>query len=81
MGTMRINGTPADFSDGDTVLEAAQRLGVEIPTLCHDPRVEPVGSCRLCLVEVEGRRQPVPACTFPASDGLAVRTERVDETI
>lgn len=71
---MRINGTSVEFPEGDTVLEVAQRAGAEVPTLCYDPRVEPAGSCRLCMVEVEGRAQPVPACTFPASEGLNVGT-------
>lgn len=75
MGTIRINGEPADVAEGHTLLEAARGAGVEVPTLCYDPRLEPAGSCRLCLVEVEGRAQPVPACTFPASDGLSIRTE------
>lgn len=75
MAELRINERAVSFLEGETLLEAARRAGVELPTLCFDPRVEPAGSCRLCLVELEERDQPVPACTFPASEGLRVRTE------
>jgi len=77
---MRIDGRTVDIVDGETVLDAARRAGADIPTLCYDPRLAPGGSCRLCLVEVEGRAQPAPACAFPASEGMSVRTagERLD---
>lgn len=75
MGELRIDGRRSTFEPGETLLDAARRAGVEIPTLCYDPRLAPGGSCRLCLVEVEGRAAPVPACAFPAAEGLAVRTE------
>ena len=47
---------------GQTILEVARAAGVDIPTLCHDPRLEPYGACRMCLVEVEGARGPMAAC-------------------
>ena len=50
--TLFIDGQEIEASDGETVLNAADRLGVEIPTLCHDSRLDPVGCCRMCLVEV-----------------------------
>ncbi len=75
MGQMAINGTAVEFTEGETVLEVARRTGVDIPTLCYDPRLEPAGSCRLCMVEIEGRPQLLAACTLPASEGLRVRTE------
>lgn len=75
MGAMYIDDTPVDVSPPDTLLDAARQAGSELPTLCHDPRLEPGGSCRLCMVEVEGRERPVAACTFPASAGLRVRTQ------
>ncbi len=75
-----IDGHSVAFSAGETILEAAQRAGVEIPTLCHDPRLEPAGACRTCLVEVEGQNRMVPACKTPAADGAKIltETERVD---
>lgn len=75
MGELRIDGKQAAFEAGETLLQAARRAQVDIPTLCFDPRVAPNGSCRLCLVEIEGRPNPVPACAFPAAEGLSVRTE------
>lgn len=65
---------------GETVLDVARREGVEIPTLCHDPRLEPMGSCRMCLVEVEGQRRLQPSCAWSATPGMVVRsaTERVE---
>ena len=80
MARMRIDGQTVDISPGETVLEAARRAGTDIPTLCYDPRLSPGGSCRLCLVEIEGRAQPVPACAFPAAAEMSVSTagERLD---
>jgi formate dehydrogenase major subunit len=70
-----INGHPAQVPDGITILEAAKRLGVEIPTLCHHPALQDIGACRLCVVEVSGRREVQPACVFPVSDKLVIQTE------
>ena len=58
---VNIDGTQVESLAGETVLEAAQRAGVEIPTLCHDSRLDPAGCCRMCLVEVEGERRLQPA--------------------
>ena len=75
-----IDGVSRDFPDGLTILEAARSAGVEIPTLCHDRRLEPLASCRLCMVEIEGREHPAAACTTPLTAGVRVRTrsERLD---
>ena len=59
---------------GLTVLEAANRAGIRIPTLCHDPRVNSSGNCRLCVVEIEGHERPVAACETQLADGMRVRT-------
>ncbi len=72
---MRIDGVTAEAKEGETILEVARRLLIDIPTLCHDPRLEAAGSCRLCLVEIEGRPQLAPACTFPASNDLEILTD------
>ena len=58
---------------GDMSVEA-QRHQNEIPTLCYDPRLEPFGGCRLCIVELEGARNPVASCTTKATPGMVVRT-------
>jgi formate dehydrogenase major subunit len=66
--------------DGDqtTILSALQRLGVDVPAACDDPRLEPAGACRLCIVQVDGRPQPVTACTTAVVDGMAIDTRSDD---
>lgn len=70
-----INGRQVEAREGETVLEAAARAGIEIPTLCHHPRLRPVGSCRLCVVEVKPHATLAASCTLPVCDGLQVETE------
>jgi predicted molibdopterin-dependent oxidoreductase YjgC len=70
-----IDGIELEARQGETVLEAAERIGVAIPTLCHDKRLEPMGSCRMCLVEVAGSRKLQPACAWRVTEGMTVRTE------
>ncbi len=71
---MTLDGTVVSFSDGETIYEVATRHRTLIPTLCYDPRLEPFGGCRMCVVEVEGVRNPVASCTTPATAGMVVRT-------
>ena len=70
-----IDGQPIEIAEGKTVLEAARANGITIPTLCYHKGLSPVGSCRLCLVEIEGQRGQVAACTTPVGEGMLVRTE------
>ncbi|GAI81304.1 unnamed protein product, partial [marine sediment metagenome] len=72
---LAINGQEVEARRGMTVLEVAEAAGIYIPTLCHDPDLEPYGACRLCVVEVEGMRGLPTACTTPATDGMVVHTE------
>ncbi len=73
--TLIIDGQTSQVNPGATILQAAQRAGVSIPTLCHDDGLHPYGACRICMVEVEGTpRRMVPACTTPAGDGMVVLT-------
>ncbi len=74
MITVTINGKQIKVQAGATILEAARKNGVHIPTLCDDPRLEPYGGCRLCLVQVKSMPKPVTACTTPATDGMEVVT-------
>ena len=60
---------------GQTVMNAAQAAGIAIPALCHDRSLAPEGSCRLCGVEVEGRRGEFTACTLPVAEGMVARSE------
>ena len=68
--TFSLDGVEIGFSDGDTIMDAALRAGAYIPHLCHNPEFTPHGSCRVCVVEVNGRQ--VSACTQPAAEGLEV---------
>jgi formate dehydrogenase major subunit len=70
-----IDGRPVAPLPGESVLAAARRLGVAIPSLCHVDGVRPEGGCRLCLVEVEGRVDPVAACHTPLDAAMRVQTE------
>jgi predicted molibdopterin-dependent oxidoreductase YjgC len=72
---LTINGQKVEIEKGATILEAAQAAGIYVPTLCHDPDLEPYGSCRLCIVEIDGLRGFPTSCTTPATDGMVVRTE------
>lgn len=74
MPQLQIDDRCVDFDEGGTVLDAARAAGIHIPTLCHHPDLGDVGSCRICLVEIEGSEHLVPACKHPASAGLRVRT-------
>ncbi len=70
-----IDGIELKGRTGQTILELALENGIEIPNLCHDPRLKPTGSCRMCLVEVRGQKNPVASCTFEITDGLVVQTQ------
>jgi bidirectional [NiFe] hydrogenase diaphorase subunit len=74
--TLTINGLPVKVDKGSTLLEAARFLGFPIPTLCHMDGLSPYGACRLCLVEIgDGEKSRlVTSCTYPAEEGLKVRT-------
>ncbi len=73
---MILNGLEIQVEPGTTLLEAAHFYGIDIPTLCYDEGLSPIGACRLCLVEIgpPGRSRLVSACTFPAQQGLEIRT-------
>jgi NADH dehydrogenase/NADH:ubiquinone oxidoreductase subunit G len=70
-----IDGREVVFEPGQTILEAAEKVGIDIPTLCHLKGTTPTGACRVCMVEVEGARSLMAACTVPAAKGMVVRTE------
>ena len=79
---LTIDGKEVLVPKGSTVLDAAKKLGIQIPTLCHldlhdTKMVNQAASCRVCVVEVEGRRNLAPSCATPATDGMVVRTNTV----
>jgi len=72
---LTIDGKQCRGREGETVLQVCQANGIDLPTLCHLEGLTNVGACRMCVVEIEGERRINPACTFPARDGLVVRTQ------
>src|SRR5690242_11921828 len=75
MVTLTIDGERVTVPEGTSVMAAAMQMGTKIPKLCATDSLEPFGSCRLCLVEIEGRRGTPASCTTPAEEGMVVRTQ------
>lgn len=75
MITLTIDGEIIETESGTTVLQAALRYGMDIPHLCYHPELSIVGSCRLCMVEVEGQDSPVISCSLACEKGMIVHTE------
>ena len=73
-----LNGHPREFPDGITILEALRAASMEVPTLCHDPRLKPAGACRLCVVAVKGLGHPVTSCSTPLETGMEIETHTPD---
>lgn len=71
---LTINGTPCTGEDGDTILAAARRNGIHIPTLCFLENVHQYGTCRICVVEVEGMKNLQASCMVAAREGMVVQT-------
>src|SRR5574338_1210135 len=69
-GTITIDGKMVPFTEGQTIMDAALKAGVYIPRLCHNPEFKPHGSCKLCVVEANGRN--VTSCTMSASADMVV---------
>ncbi len=72
-----IDGKKVQIDKGNTLMQAAKKLGIHIPALCYHEKIKPHGACRLCMVEVErkGKSKIVASCAFPAEEGLIVHTE------
>ena len=73
--SLTIDGEKVKVPKGTTILEAAKAVGIDIPHLCYDPRVRPMGTCRLCIVQVEGKAGLTISCNAEAADGMNVTTE------
>jgi NADH dehydrogenase/NADH:ubiquinone oxidoreductase subunit G len=71
---LQIDGKSIEVPEGTTVLRAADQAGIAIPRLCDHPALKPFGSCRVCLVEVQGMRTLQPSCTLPVNENMIVRT-------
>jgi iron-only hydrogenase group A len=74
MLNLTINKKEIQVPEGTTILQAAEKTGVRIPTLCHLQGHQALGACRVCVVEVEGARNLVASCATPASDGMVIKT-------
>lgn len=74
MVKLTIDGRETSVEEGKTILDAARRLGIRIPTLCHVDNFPPAASCFLCAVQVEGRASLSPSCAMPAVEGMVVCT-------
>ncbi|RLB29098.1 MAG: formate dehydrogenase subunit alpha [Deltaproteobacteria bacterium] len=70
-----INSSEFYFKSGETILQVAERNGIDIPTLCHIKGYMPTGACRICLVEVNGTRNLLPSCATPAAHNAIIETE------
>lgn len=73
--TLTIDGQKVTVPKDYNIIQAAKRVGVDIPALCYDPNLEVVGACRLCLVEIEGAKKPTTACSTKVAEGMVVNTE------
>ena len=72
---LEIDGAPVRVFEGETILGACRRLGIDTPTLCYGDTLEPANACRVCVVEVEGARVLAPACSRKAEEGMKVQTD------
>jgi NADH-quinone oxidoreductase subunit G len=77
--TLTVDGVQVTAPKGALIIRVAERLGIEVPRFCDHPLLEPAGACRQCLVEVEGQRKPITACTTPIADGMVVKTHVTSE--
>jgi NADP-reducing hydrogenase subunit HndD len=71
---LKINNIDVTVPEGTTVLEAARKANIEIPTLCYLKGINQIGACRMCLVEIKGSRSLQAACVYPVSEGMEVFT-------
>ncbi len=70
-----IDGIPITVPKGTLIIRAAEQLGIQIPRFCDHPLLDPLGACRQCIVEVEGQRKPLTACTSTVTDGMVIKSQ------
>jgi NADH-quinone oxidoreductase subunit G len=73
--SLHVDGFPVTVPEGTLIIRAAEQVGIQIPRFCDHPLLDPVGACRQCIVEIEGQRKPVTACTTTCAEGMLVRTQ------
>jgi NADH-quinone oxidoreductase subunit G len=77
--TLTIDGVEVTVPKGTLIIRAAEQVGIQVPRFCDHPLLDPLGACRQCIVEVEGQRKPLTACTSTVADGMVVRTQLTSE--
>lgn len=71
---LKINGIPVEVPEGSTILQAAKAANIEIPSLCYLKEINCIGACRVCVVEIVGRKGLVASCVYPVEEGMEVLT-------
>lgn len=71
---LTIDGVETEAAEGMNIMQAADAIGIRIPRLCYHPHLSLAGACRICIVEVEGQRNPVASCAFPVAEGMKIKT-------
>ena len=74
MINLKINDIPVTVPEGTSILQAAKQAKIEIPSLCYLKDINCIGACRVCVVEIKGRRGLTAACTYPVEEGMEVLT-------
>lgn len=75
MVRLTIDGSEVEVPEGTTILQAAEKAGINIPILCYHKRLPPIESCNMCIVEIEGEKEPVRSCSTAVAEGLIVTTD------
>jgi formate dehydrogenase alpha subunit len=75
MVNLKIDGKDVQIAKGSTILAAAEKAGIKIPTLCFLKKISPTGACRVCVVEIAGADKPMTACNTPATEAMVVTTQ------
>ncbi len=78
MFAIEANGQKIEAKKGETILQSLKRAGINVPTICHMEGLLPSGTCRMCVVEVEGFGGLVPSCSYPVAEGMKIRTNTPD---
>ncbi len=78
MFAIEANGQTIEAKKGETILQSLKRAGINVPTICHMEGLLPSGTCRMCVVEVEGFGSLVPSCSHPVTEGMKIRTNTPD---
>ena len=73
---LKVNNIDVEVEEGLTVLQACEKIGVEIPRFCYHEKLSIAGNCRMCLVEMDKSAKPIASCAMPAAEGMNIKTNR-----